>query len=312
MILNTLKNSHTYLIIILMIFAMFFFGIVFFTISYKNIENVFPFYSTIIVILSYIITILFCIGLNNLVHEKDVIRRPNFVIAFVFLLMTTPFIFIHKIMIFMFILLFFFKNLLHLYKQKKPFSIVFNSGIMLSILSFYIPNILFLFPLILISTLIFQNISWRIFIITILSLSIPYLFIWTFQSILNKELLIPDVTFHFIPMNLNFSQLLLHQQIWFTIISLISILSITELLRWMYKKSIRSRESFNIIIFFLLLSILIFFFTLNQENIFIVFIPTSIIISNYFIYHNKERWTEFLFLLFLLSSVFYRISMINM
>ena len=99
---------------------------------------------------------------------------------------------------------------------------------------------------------------------------------------------------------------------WYSILSLVGILSIYELFRWMYKKSIRSRESLTIILFYLLISILVFLFTKNTDSIILIFTPLSIIIGNFFVYYKKERVGGFIFLLFLFSSVFYRLSMINM
>jgi len=265
-----------------------------------------------ILVLSFLLTTLFSIALNNLIYEKDVIKKPNFVLAFVFLLLNTHFIINYKMIVFSFFLLLFLNNLLKLYKQKQPYSLVFNAGIILSLLSFYIPHTLILFPLIIISTLVFRNINWRIIVISFLALLVPYLFVWTYQLFFHQELLFPTFNFNYILINFKFISYPLHQQIWFSLVAIVFLFSVFELFRWMYKKSIRSRESFTIIIFFLLISVLIFLFTENTESVFLAFIPLSIIMANFFVYYKKSRLSEFIFILFLFSSVFYRLSMINM
>lgn len=312
MILKYLKNSHSYLIVVLILFSLFFFTLSFFTSAFKNIYPIFPYFPIFILVLSFLLTTLFSIALNNLVYEKDVIKKPNFVLAFVFLLLNTHFIINYKMTVFSFFLLLFLNNLLKLYKQKQPYSIVFNAGIILSLLSFYIPHTLILFPLIIISTLIFRNINWRIIVISFLALLVPYLFVWTYQLFFHQELLFPTFNFNYILLNFKFSSYPLHQQIWFSVLAIVFLFSVFELFRWMYKKSIRSRESFTIIIFFLLISVLIFLFTENTESVFLAFIPLSIIMANFFVYYKKSRLSEFIFILFLFSSVFYRLSMINM
>ena len=175
MILKSLKNSHSYLIVALILFSLFFFTPSYFILDPKNSLQLFQ------LGLSFLLTTFFSIALNNLIYEKDVIKKPNVVLAFVFLLLNTPFVINYKMMIFSFLLLLFLNNLFKLYKQKQPYSIVFNAGIILSLLSFYIPHTLILFPLIILATLVFRNINWRIIIISILSLFIPYLFVWTYQ-----------------------------------------------------------------------------------------------------------------------------------
>jgi hypothetical protein len=312
MILKSLKNSHSYLIFVLMMFSLFFFTSSYFTLEFKNTNHIFPYFPISILILSFLLTTLFSIALNNLIYEKDVIKKPNFVLAFVFLLLNSPFAINYKMIIFSFLLLFFLNNLLKLYKQKQPYSIVFNSGVILSLLSFYIPHTLVLFPLIILSTLVFRNINWRIIVISILSIFVPYLFVWTYQLFYYQELLFPTFNFNYISINFEFSFYSLHKQIWFSVLFIVFLFSVFELFRWMYKKSIRSRESFTIIIFFLLISIFIFLFTENTESVFLLFVPLSIIISNFFVYYKKNHLSEFIFILFLFSSVFYRLSMINM
>ena len=312
MILKSLKNSHSYLIILFLLFSILFFIPSFFTSQFQNIENKFPFYSILLLVISAILTFFHSIGLNNLIYDKDIIKKPNFVLAFVFLLLNTTFVTNHKMMLISFVLLFFLNFLLQLYKQKQPFSIVFNAGILLSILSFYLPNILLLFPIILISALIFRNINWRINTISTLSLFVPYLFLWTYQIFTKTELYFPVFEFNFKLFNFSIEELGLHQKIWFSVLSLVSLLSFFEIFRWMYKKSIRSRESFTIIILYFLFSVFIFLFSGKEESVILIVTPLSVIIGNYFVYHVKIRWSEFIFFLFLFSSIFYRITMINM
>ena len=312
MILKSLKNSHSYLIILFLLFSILFFIPSFFTSQFQDIENKFPFYSILLVVISAILTFFHSIGLNNLIYDKDIIKKPNFVLAFVFLLLNTTFVTNHKMMLISFVLLFFLNFLLQLYKQKQPFSIVFNAGILLSILSFYLPNILLLFPIILISTLIFRNINWRINTISILSLFVPYFFLWSYQIFTETELYFPVFEFNFKLFNFSLVELELHQKIWFSVLSLVSLLSFFEIFRWMYKKSIRSRESFTIIILYFLFSVFIFLFSGKEESVILIVTPLSVIIGNYFVYHIKIKWSEFIFFLFLFSSIFYRITMINM
>lgn len=312
MILKSLKNSHSYLIILFLLFSILFFIPSFFTLQFQSIENQFPFYSILLLLISATLTFFHSIGLNNLIYDKDIIKKPNFVLAFVFLLLNTTFVINHKMMLISFVLLFFLNYLLKLYKQKQPFALVFNAGILLSILSLYIPNILLLFPIIFISTLIFGNMDWRVITISILSLFTPYFFLWSYQIFTQTELYLPIFEFDFKLFNFSIEELELNQKIWFSVLLLVSLLSFFELFRWIYKKSIKSRESFTIIILYFIFSMFIFLFSEKEESVILIVTPLSIIISNYFVYHKKIWLSEFIFFLFLFSSIFYRITMINM
>ena len=312
MILKSLKNSHSSLIIIFIIFCLLFFTTSIFTIEFENTIGLFPYYSFILFLSCFFVTFLHSIWLNKLVYEKDVIKKRNFIIAFVFLLLNTTFVTNLNMMLISFALLLFLYYLLSLHKQKHPYKLVFNAGIILSILSFYIPNVLLLHIVILFSCIIFRNISWRVLVLAILSIFITYIFVWTYQITFNLCLTIPKLNFSFHHISFSLLDLYLHQKVWWAVLTLVVLLSCYELLRWMYKKSNKSRESFIIILFYFFVSIITFLISQNIESISLLLIPLSIIIGNFFVYYKKNKISELIFLLFLLSSIFYRISMINM
>jgi hypothetical protein len=310
MILKSLKNSHSYLIVIFLIFSVIFFTLIFFTKEFQNIETNNVLYPSLILFSVFLITTFHCIGLNNLIYEKDVIKKPNFVVGMVYLLLTTPFINNLQMVIFSFGLLYFLYSLLEMFKKKKPFSLAFNSSIILSIISIFFPNILLLFPLIIIALIIFGNIDWRCFVISLVAIIVPYLFLWTYQSVTNDTLLMPNIELEFQFKLLKIPDFSISEILWFSVLGIIILRSVLELFLWMYKKSIRSRSSFFLISFYLLFSVLIFLFSKNSESVFLIICPLSIIISNFFVYFKYSKISEFLFLLLLFSSIFYRVSMI--
>ncbi|MGY8987443.1 MAG: hypothetical protein ACKVG7_02680 [Flavobacteriales bacterium] len=197
-----------------------------------------------------------------------------------------------------------------MFKKKKPFSLAFNSSMILSIISIFFPNILLLFPLIIIALIIFGNIDWRCLIISLVAIIVPYLFLWTYQSVTNNTLLMPNIELEFQFNLLKIPDFSISEILWFSVLGIIILRSVLELFLWMYKKSIRSRASFLLISFYLLFSILIFLFSKNSESVFLIICPLSIIISNFFVYFKYSKISEFLFLLLLFSSIFYRVSMI--
>ena len=71
MILKSLKNSHSYLIILFLLFSILFFIPSFFTLQFQSIENQFPFYSILLLLISATLTFFHSIGLNNLIYDKD-------------------------------------------------------------------------------------------------------------------------------------------------------------------------------------------------------------------------------------------------
>ena len=310
MILKFLKNNHSYLVILFFSFSFLFFAPYYFTLSPEDIE-VSSILTKILLITTNLIIICFhSIGLNNLIYQKDVIKKQNFILPFVFMLIQTSFLINTKTILYSFALLFFLNYLLSLYKQRDPFSNVFNAGLIISSLSILgEPEILCLFILIPISMIIFRNLNWRSLVILLISIPVPYCFIWTYQNLLDMNIYFPNFNFKFIVI----SNSILNQEekIWFIVLCLISLISLYELFRWLYKKSIRSRESFSIILFYFITSIILFLLTNKIIFIGISLSPLSVIIANYFAYSKKNTLSNLLFIILFFSAIFYRISTIN-
>ena len=96
--------------------------------------------------------------------------------------------------------------------------------------------------------------------------------------------------------------------LWLSIVFFVSLLSINELYRWLYKKGLQSRKSFIIIFFYLLLAFLLFLDSFKYG--YFVVTPLSIIMGNYFTYTKRRSLANILFFTFLVTSVFYRASII--
>ena len=87
--------------------------------------------------------------------------------------------------------------------------------------------------------------------------------------------------------------------------ALIALISFIEFFNWLYKKSIRSRKSFFIIlIYFIITSIIALFDSIS--NWYILLSPISVFIANYFTYTKKRNLANILFYLFIIASLYYR------
>ena len=75
------------------------------------------------------------LGLNNLIYEKNIIKKDNLVIGFVFILIGSSFFNSVNEWGGSFILLFFLNFILESYQKDYPFSEFFNAALLLSIVS---------------------------------------------------------------------------------------------------------------------------------------------------------------------------------
>ena len=245
------------------------------------------------------------LGLNNLVYEKNIIRKDNLVIGFVFLLLSTPFTNIPSEWFASFFLLFFLNYIFETYQKEYPFSQIFNAAFILSIFSFIFPNLLFFILLILISGINYSNLNWRNLAIACIGLITPYFFYFIYTFLFDKPFYFPEFeTLQFIKFP-TLNAIALPKLIWLFTLLLISLFSLIELFKWLYKKSIRSRKSFLIIFFYFILCTALIIFGSIQSWYFLM-TPLCIIIGNYFTYTKGRKIANFLFLILVISSFYYK------
>ena len=259
----------------------------------------------VILFAGIIIPFLLSTGLNNLIYEKNIIRKDNLVVGVVFILISCAFSNNIATWVSAFFMLFLFNFLLESYQKNIPFSQFYNASIILSTLTFIYPNLIYLTLLFFVSGINYSNINWRIIFTILLGLVTPYLFYFVFVFVTGITFVMPKF-FNF--SQISFSRIQeahLSKQIWLTILLLVVLVSFFELFTWLYKKSIKSRKSFITIIWFFIISTLIAFYS-GTEYFYFSLIPLAIIIANYFVYTKKRKIANLLFLLLVISSFYYK------
>ena len=245
------------------------------------------------------------LGLNNLIYEKNIIKKDNLVIGFVFILIGSSFFNSVNEWGSSFILLFFLNFILESYQKDYPFSEFFNAALLLSIVSVSFPNTIYFSLLFLVSGINYTNNNWRTIFVVLLAMTIPYIFYFVYAFLSNSAFVIPEFTqFELIkhpkliwnPSPLN---------IWLVVLSLIGFISIIELFRWLYKKSIKSRKSFLSIFAYFVISIIIALYS-GDDYFYFTLTPLAVIIGNYFVYSKSRIIANILFVLLVISSFYYK------
>ena len=260
----------------------------------------------IVLLLAILIPSFHALGLNNLIYEKNIIRKENLIIGFVYLLICTPFVNTLTEWFVSFLLLFFLNYIFESYQKEYPFSQIFNAVFILSILSFLLPNLLYLALLIIISGINYSNLNLRNVSVSCIGFITPYFFYFLYTVLFEKEFFLLEFTSLKL---INIPETLpsLPALIWITLMVITSFIAFIELFKWLYKKSIRSRKSFLIIFsYFLLLFILLLFSGL--QSWYFLMTPLCIVIGNYFTYTKNRKVANLLFLLLALSSFYYKYS----
>ncbi len=268
-------------------------------------------YPYLIFFSSIFILLLHAFGLNNLIYNNNIIKKENLIIATIFISLNTFNIGVFKDIISSFLLLFFVNKLFESYQKEYPFNEIFICSLIISLLVIINSIMVLLLPLIVISSLIFNFSNWRCYIVSLIGLSMPILIYVIFMSLFGDE--INPFKYVSVPTfsdNIAGFIIFYKANSWVAnIFILITTISLFEFFNWLYKKSIRSRKSFFILLSYLIISIAIGIFG-NEKNWYIVLAPISVFIANYFTYTKKRNLANILFYVFIFTSLYYRCMII--
>ena len=275
-----------------------------FNILFKH-EWISPFFMCV---LSLLLPTFHAIGLNNLVCEKNIIKKNNLITGFVYLFFSVPFYDCVSEWFVSFFLLFYLKYLFDCYQKDDPFRQIFNSGLIIGLLTLLYPDVFVFSFMIIVTCLNFGNMSLRIILSYLIGMLVPMLFYVCYLIMFGYDFPPYKINFSYdlkLPI-LNKNELL--KIFWLSIVFLVCMLSIYELYNWLYKKSLQSRKSFIIIFFYLILTFILLLDSFKYG--YFIIAPLSIIVGNYFTYTKKRSFANILFFMFLVTSIFYRVSIV--
>ena len=310
MLLETLINPKPKTTVYFAVISFLFLAIPSLDNNLVNSYTEFP-YPYLIFFSSIFILLLHAFGLNNLIYNNNIIKKENLIIATVFISLNTFNIGVFKDIISSFLLLFFVNKLFESYQKEYPFNEIFICSLIISLLVIINSIMVLLLPLIVISGLIFNFSNWRCYIVSLIGLSMPLLVYVIIMSLVGDEITpFKYVRFPIFSDNIADLMIFYKANIWVAnIFIIITTISLFEFFNWLYKKSIRSRKSFFILLSFLIISIAIGIFG-NEKNWYIVLAPISVFIANYFTYTKKRNLANILFYVFIFTSLYYRCMII--
>ena len=310
MLLETLINPKPKTTVYFAVISFLFLAIPSLDYNLVNYYTEFP-YPYLVFFSSVFILLLHAFGLNNLIYNNNIIKKENLIIATVFISLNTFNVGVFKDIISSFLLLFFVNKLFESYQKEYPFNEIFICSLIISLLVMINSIMVLLLPLIVVSGLIFNFSNWRCYIVSLIGLSMPLLVYVIIMSLVGDEI----TPFKYVNIPIfsdNIADLIIFYKanIWVAnIFIIITTISLFEFFNWLYKKSIRSRKSFFILLSFLIISIAIGIFG-NEKNWYIVLAPISVFIANYFTYTKKRNLANILFYVFIFTSLYYRCMII--
>ncbi|MBA3898732.1 MAG: hypothetical protein H0X62_00745 [Bacteroidetes bacterium] len=261
-------------------------------------------------ILSLSLIYLQALLLNHIVNTNDILKPKSNLPALMYVLIMSSVVelqTLHPVVISNIFLIIAISRICTIYNQNRVYSQVFDAGMFVALGSFfYFPAIAF-FLFIWLSLLIIRPFIWREYIIALLGMLVPYLFLaswyfWTGEWIEFFKDKITDID----PSTIVFPNLVALDYGLVAYLLLLLFASLLAVFRIMGKNVVRVQYLLRSLVALLVVgfAILLFDSSRNLHTIALVAIPSSIIFANYFLVLKRRLLAEVIFTLLLLLIIF--------
>ncbi|OFY99478.1 MAG: hypothetical protein A3K10_06070 [Bacteroidetes bacterium RIFCSPLOWO2_12_FULL_31_6] len=268
-----------------------------------------PYFTSIV---AFIIIIIQGIYINLWVNRHDLIINSSYLPSLLYIILASllpEFRTLSPTLIASIFILLACDSLLSMYKQKYVDNLVFNASFLIAIASLFSFQAVFFYCIVIVALIIFRPFSWREWMISVCGFLVPYIFIFTWMILTNKEINVITECFSSIDTLFVSTNVLIRNTVGCLIFILI-IISYLKISKYLNSTSVKIKKGYllmNWLIVISLISFLIFHLDGNSRFIYLS-IPFSIFLSNYFLLSPKSFIAEVLFILFLLTTIFVQIN----
>jgi hypothetical protein len=311
------NNASAYIFIPVFAVALWVFGFIH-PVPLPPVKHAMPFYEMLAgpvsniwlnVILALIIIIAEAFLLNYIVNENEILTRPSFLpaVLYIIFMSTNKAMFIlHPLVFGNFFLMIAIHRLLISYRKEKAFAHFFDAGFLISIASlFYFPYMVF-FPVLAAALVILRPFNWREWIISLCGVIIPYILVGTIYYLRNTlDYLLYDKMFFYFTRQLHFDNL--SGSFYFTNSVQLSILILASarLFTGLNTGSQKTKKGIVLLIWVLLAGIASIAITRETSTscFAALSIPAAVFYAHYFMNLKRNWLAEVLFLLFVGSII---------
>ena len=253
--------------------------------------------------------------LNFIINENEILNKKFFlpgIFYVLFMCSNNAALWLNPLIFANLFILFAIQRLLNAYRKEKAFSQVFDAAFLISVATlFYLPCIV-IYPLLGVALLLLRPFNIREWIISLIGIIVPYIFVITFyflKDIHFYTFIVNKLQLIFSQTNSNFAlnnPYIVTLGIGITII----LLSFGKLFSNLNNGSQKAKKGILLLLWLFMLSLISVFITTNAPLDYFgaLAIPAAVFSANYANNVKKQWWIELLFLLFLLS-VFVNLSL---
>lgn len=278
---------------------------------YEFIDNLFAYNSIASMVVAFIIILVQALLLVQFNRKYILINYRTYLPAFFYILIASSFVQLQRLnpvilgLIFVFIAIDF---IFGTYRKEYALSRLYLAGFFISIASLFWAPFAVLFIIVWISLTILRPFISREWVVSLLGFVTPYLFTFVYYYVffnVKLNLVINRFILNF-DLIKNFYHIHYSYYIFYGILLIMILFASFTIIRNFQKKKIRTRKYFEINWWIFIIGIVMFILMKNvkYEILFLISIPVSFLLSDYF-YEIRRNWVINTMLLLLFTSVVY-------
>jgi hypothetical protein len=247
--------------------------------------------------IAFILTITSALLLNQIATEFEITEKISQLGTLIYILFSGAMVHytsMNSMVIVNLLMLFLLHSLFKVSESKEPIPLTFNASFILGIVSLvYLPALLFIL-LLWVALMIFRVSQWRNFIVSLVGLILPFIFVFTWYFWYDETsdayaLLFSSLAFH-LPVTFTFSPGDWAMAIILLVFTLVSVIQTSK---GLMEKNINIRQILIVTMYYLAIAVaLILFFSKNSASSLLLSVPASLLLASVFSEIKNTKWFE--------------------
>lgn len=286
---------------------------------YKFADRFFDGFPIIAKVSCFILLLIQVFILNQLNKKYLIINVRTYLPAIFFIIITSSFIELQRInpaIFASFFLIMAIDRVFNSYRIKGLSYHYFEAAFIISIGSLFYPPAAYFIIFLWFAAAQLRPFHWREWLFPILGLITPYILLTGYFYVFKQELfyfidyLKTNFTYYHIETTNYFS---LPYMIFYGFILFITFIAIMHIFSSLFKKKIQARKSFTLFTWLLIISLAIFFFDASAsfEMIYLIAVPMSFLLADYFAHLHSRVWGDIVFIFIFLNLIFIELTKYN-
>jgi len=265
------------------------------------------------VLLAGIIVFAQSLLLNHLVNHYNLLGKPTFLPALMYITITglfTPFLVLSPPLLCNFLIIWMLFKLFSLYKSNDAKSAAYDLGIMVAVGSIIYLPFIYLFLVIWIALIIFRPLNWREVMAGIIGYATIFFFLAVYYYMNDSLAQFYNI---WLPLATKFPDSInIHYLSFLVLVPVIVILVLcfVKLQQNFFKSYVQIRKSFQLLFIVFLIAGLSFYVKtpFNLNHFLLCAVPCTVFFSYYFLYAKNKWFYESLYLLLLISIIYFQFN----